>query len=247
MSARRRPSRSIGSSSGESHPCVWMSAGLVAFKLCDRDFDCEHCPFDLAMRGVSAERRAPVAPAALPRLEFPGDRRYHPAHTWAQSACPGKVRIGIDAFAAHVVGRIAGLILPSAHTPVKRGGIAAWLVEGNDLLPLRSPVSGTIVGRNSVALQQPAVVGSDPYGEGWLLDVAVPGDLDLTVELLTAGEIHDLANSHSERIDRRVRARLGDRPRDVGPTAADGGEPASDARRILGEERYRRLILSFLT
>lgn len=31
-------------------PCVWMSAGLVAFKLCDREGECESCPFDRAMR-----------------------------------------------------------------------------------------------------------------------------------------------------------------------------------------------------
>ncbi|HEX6865334.1 MAG TPA: hypothetical protein VF414_21075 [Thermoanaerobaculia bacterium] len=31
-------------------PCVWMSAGLVAFKLCDREGECEGCPFDRAMR-----------------------------------------------------------------------------------------------------------------------------------------------------------------------------------------------------
>lgn len=43
-------------------PCVWMSAGLVAYKLCDRNFECEGCPFDLAMRGARA-----ALPRALPR------------------------------------------------------------------------------------------------------------------------------------------------------------------------------------
>jgi hypothetical protein len=33
-------------------PCVWMSAGLVSFKLCDREGECESCPFDRAMRGL---------------------------------------------------------------------------------------------------------------------------------------------------------------------------------------------------
>ena len=26
--------------------CIWMSAGLVRYKLCDREFDCEHCPLE---------------------------------------------------------------------------------------------------------------------------------------------------------------------------------------------------------
>ncbi|MFL6213965.1 MAG: hypothetical protein ACJ74J_08740 [Blastocatellia bacterium] len=32
-----------------SAECVWMQAGVVGYKLCDRQFDCEHCPFDLAL------------------------------------------------------------------------------------------------------------------------------------------------------------------------------------------------------
>lgn len=35
-------------------PCIWMSAGLVAYKLCDRGFECDGCPFDQAMRGGTA-------------------------------------------------------------------------------------------------------------------------------------------------------------------------------------------------
>jgi hypothetical protein len=62
-------------------PCVWMSAGLVAFKLCDREGECEGCPFDRAMREPlgrpvrhrrpptsprSADRRLPVPPGGAP-------------------------------------------------------------------------------------------------------------------------------------------------------------------------------------
>lgn len=46
-------------------PCVWMSAGLVSFKLCDREGECEGCPFDRAMRephGRPVRHRRPSAP-----------------------------------------------------------------------------------------------------------------------------------------------------------------------------------------
>jgi hypothetical protein len=46
-------------------PCVWMSAGLVAFKLCDREGECEGCPFDRAMRepqGRPVRHRRPPTP-----------------------------------------------------------------------------------------------------------------------------------------------------------------------------------------
>lgn len=51
-------------------PCVWMSAGLVAFKLCDREGECEGCPFDMAMRSPAgrppAKRRRASKPPLLP-------------------------------------------------------------------------------------------------------------------------------------------------------------------------------------
>ena len=50
-------------------PCVWMSAGLVAFKLCDREGECEGCPFDRVMRspqGGPRRRRRPSASPPLP-------------------------------------------------------------------------------------------------------------------------------------------------------------------------------------
>lgn len=41
-------------------PCVWMSAGLISFKLCDREGECESCPFDRAMRGLPPLAEAPA-------------------------------------------------------------------------------------------------------------------------------------------------------------------------------------------
>ncbi len=40
--------------------CVWMSAGILSYQLCDRAFDCDHCALDQAMRphfapGAAAE------------------------------------------------------------------------------------------------------------------------------------------------------------------------------------------------
>jgi hypothetical protein len=34
--------------------CIWMSSGLVKYKLCDKEFDCENCEFDRVFRNVSA-------------------------------------------------------------------------------------------------------------------------------------------------------------------------------------------------
>jgi hypothetical protein len=35
--------------------CVWMLAGVVSYKLCDRHYDCESCLFDQAMRSAPSQ------------------------------------------------------------------------------------------------------------------------------------------------------------------------------------------------
>ena len=54
---------------------------------------------------------------------------------------------------------------------------------------LFSPVTGTVVEVNQAAIDDPALVNSDPYGAGWLLKVEVTG----TGQLLSAEEYAALA------------------------------------------------------
>ena len=70
-------------------PCVWMSAGLIAYRLCDREFDCDGCPLDLALRGVSPTTQSDnrTAVPAHHAAEFPEDRVYSTGHLWLQE-CP---------------------------------------------------------------------------------------------------------------------------------------------------------------
>ncbi|MCF8262246.1 MAG: hypothetical protein K9J12_15845 [Melioribacteraceae bacterium] len=42
-------------SSLEDLKCVWMSSGVVEYKLCDKNFDCENCRFDKVIRNISSE------------------------------------------------------------------------------------------------------------------------------------------------------------------------------------------------
>ena len=55
----------------DSLPCIWMSAGLLRYRLCDREYDCEHCPLDAALRGAPAPPHA--APPSLGTAVDPAD------------------------------------------------------------------------------------------------------------------------------------------------------------------------------
>ena len=98
-----------------ARPCLWMSAGLLTYRLCDRDFDCERCPLDAALRRGdllgSRDHEALLAPNHDPS-DFPEDRRYTAGHSWVQvvdGQDGGRLRFGLDTFAAAIIGRCSGV------------------------------------------------------------------------------------------------------------------------------------------
>jgi glycine cleavage system H lipoate-binding protein len=45
--------------------CIWMKAGIINFKLCDNDSDCDHCEFDMNMRRAMGEEVRPGRKGAV--------------------------------------------------------------------------------------------------------------------------------------------------------------------------------------
>ena len=232
----------------DARPCVWMTAGLVAYKICDHDFDCENCPLDAGLCGREARSDAPEVSAELPveAFEIPADRFYHSSHTWAQPFDQGRVRFGIDAFAAHLLSRASSVVLPAEGTLLQQGRVGFWISEDTRLVPLVSPVSGRVLKRNQQVQKSPGLVAESPYGQGWLLEVACTDWSSQRRRLVDADRAQELVHRQMASFRKRVSrfAELSDPA--VGPTLADGGERLTDVRGILGPKRYRRLIMQFL-
>ena len=45
--------------------------------------------------------------------------------------------------------------------------------------PARAPLAGVVSAVNDAVVDAPELVNSDPYGEGWLLEITVADDADL--------------------------------------------------------------------
>ena len=228
----------------DAAPCIWMTAGVVSYKLCDREYDCENCPLDAALRSAATDEHAHevLGPAAL---EFRDDRKYHSGHTWVQSVSQGRVRCGIDAFAARLLRPLTSVILPAMDSRLRQGQVGCWLASHAELVPLRSPLSGTVIRRNSTLQATPGLATSSPYDTGWLFDLAL-SDPKEERRLISAGKSRRLAETQLEKLhERAARSLERDRPA-VGATLADGGTRLTDLRRVLGRRRYLRLILPFL-
>jgi glycine cleavage system H protein len=229
-----------------------MAAGLVAYKLCDRDFDCDACPFDAVMRGqasgpqvagdVNAES-LPHHPAPPSGIIFPDDRRYHPTHTWAMVVGGNLVRIGLDAVATWLAGEASSVVLPVEGAVMAPGAVGCWLVDESGTLPLRMPVNGTVARANALLRTQPRLAITDPYGSGWLVEAACADPETVVAGLEPAERARARAQDELRAFESALAELAAHGTGEVGATLADGGERLRDWRRILGPARYRREVL----
>ena len=122
-------------------------------------------------------------------MSIPNDRSYTEEHEWVMIA-PGAdlpdvpVRIGITSVAAAALGDLVYVDLPEVGASVTVGEACGEVESTKTVSELYPPVSGTVTEVNQAAADDPAVISTDPYGDGWLFAVQpeVAGDL------LTAAE-----------------------------------------------------------
>jgi glycine cleavage system H protein len=221
-----------------------MTAGVVTYKLCDRGFDCEHCPFDAALRGraetVFPGRRTP--PGRLSPWSFPEERVYTSGHLWVaeQGPAPAVLRLGLDAFAAVLLGRLRRMRWPPADRVLVLGESACELDLDAGLLPLATPVAARMRRGNPTLESDPHLALVSPYEAGWLVEI----EPEETAELppgLDAGQAREQARLDLRHFRRRVALALLD-DHSVGPTLPDGGVPLTDLGQILGGPRYLALL-----
>lgn len=229
-------------------PCVWMSAGQIAYKLCDRAFRCEECPLDAALRGQGRSRPGTSEGPGdvVTGLEFPGDRFYGPSHTWAGVVGDRRIRIGLDAFAAGLLRHATRVVLPPAGGAVDRGRVACWVMDERATVAVKSPVDGRVARVNARLHARPALAAESPYGDGWLLEVECEDAAEAVEGLSGPAEARERARADADRIRDVALASPREASAPVGPTLQDGGEPVFDLKRALGAARYYGLVVRLL-
>ncbi len=224
-------------------PCIWMAAGILSYRLCDRSYDCENCPLDAALHG-----RIPGPPGRRDRetrWDFPGDRLYHPRHGWFLPLGERRARVGLDALAAHLLSRLSAAILPAEGAHLERAGTIGWFVDEGELIPVRAAVPAVVERLNRRVQSDPELVLDSPYDEGWLLELRCAAEPESIHELASAP-----VNEHRSALQLlelwREAGLAVNTENEVGPTMADGGEPLARLREMAGLRRYHRLIVALL-
>ncbi len=97
--------------------------------------------------------------------------RYSAEHEWINDDSP--VTVGISAVAADALGEVVYVELPEVGAQLTAGQVCGEIESTKSVSELFAPVSGEVVQINEAAAADPALINSDPYGEGWLFRVAV--------------------------------------------------------------------------
>jgi len=240
----------------EERKCVWMTTGLISYKLCDRNYQCAFCPFDQAIRneggseGALLEMESDWTEGSLkpdPSTRISGSFFYHPDHCWLKVEDAEKVRIGIDDLLTQLMTNIQVVILTQVGSFIGQGECCAHIIQDDYILPVVSPLSGTIQTTNPRLKKKPELITDDPKGYGWLLTIK-PENLESNLKSLLFGRKALLWYQKEEQeILSWTDLLLKQNPQAVGPTMQDGGVRITRLRDILNvvTAKQRVQILDF--
>ena len=108
--------------------------------------------------------------------EIPPDLSYTAEHEWVQRVGDDTVRVGITDFAQSSLGDVVFVQLPDVGTDVTAGESFGEVESTKSVSDLYSPVTAKVVAVNGELEGSPQLVNSDPYGEGWLIELQAGAD-----------------------------------------------------------------------
>lgn len=108
--------------------------------------------------------------------EIPPDLHYTAEHEWVRRTGDSTVRVGITDFAQSALGDVVFVQLPDVGTEVTTGEPFGEVESTKSVSDLFAPVSAKVLAVNGDLDGNSALVNSDPYGAGWLIDLEVDGE-----------------------------------------------------------------------
>ena len=107
--------------------------------------------------------------------EIPAELYYTEEHEWVQRTGDDTVRVGITDYAQSALGDVVFVQLPDVGADVSAGESFGEVESTKSVSDLYAPVSAKVVAVNGDLEANPQLVNSDPYGEGWLVDLQIDG------------------------------------------------------------------------
>jgi glycine cleavage system H protein len=117
-------------------------------------------------------------------MNFPSDLRYTNEHEWIKIESGNIALVGITDFAQSELGDIVFVEIETAGQELGANDIFGTVEAVKTVSDLFLPVAGKVIEVNPALNNNPELLNSDPYGDGWLikLEVSNPGDIDTLLD-----------------------------------------------------------------
>jgi glycine cleavage system H protein len=122
----------------------------------------------------------------VPAMQVPDDRRYTTDHEWARLA-DGNVQVGITDYAQDALGDIVYVDLPAVGAKFEVGGVLGEVESTKSVSEIYAPIAGEVVAVNTALADNPELLNTDPYGAGWISNIAPADPVALDALLDAAG------------------------------------------------------------
>jgi glycine cleavage system H protein len=123
-------------------------------------------------------------------MNIPSDLRYTKDHEWIK--IEGNVAtVGITDFAQSELGDIVYVEVETVDETLDQEEVFGTVEAVKTVSDLFLPLSGEITEFNEKLEEEPELVNSDPYGEGWMIKIAM-SDASQVEELLTAAAYKEI-------------------------------------------------------
>ena len=109
-------------------------------------------------------------------MKVPEDCRYTRDHEWARIE-GDLVAVGITDYAQDQLGEVVYVELPEVGATVEAGDTFGVVESTKSVSDLFAPVAGEVAEVNELIVDQPELLSSDPYGQGWLVKLRTSDDL----------------------------------------------------------------------
>lgn len=111
-------------------------------------------------------------------MNFPENIHYTAEHEWIRVE-DNEAYVGITDYAQSELGEIVFVDVPSVGEEVTQGEVFGSIEAVKTVSDLNIPVTGEVLEVNELLDAQPELVNNDPYGQGWIIKIAVKDAAEL--------------------------------------------------------------------
>lgn len=248
-------------------PCIWVLAGVLSYRLCDRAYECEGCELFHALSGGGSRPGSRKSTAPQSAREFGReatiawreeqvashlhhvlrdcplylDRYYRPPHFWLETGKDDDLTVGLAGHLLRILHPIDRIVTPDVGLRLDRDQPCGWIARRGMAIPLLMPVSGVVRAVNEAACGDRA--GQETGSDDWLFRLQPSEALESVAGLLRGEEMLLWHLDNIRTLKSYLREAVASPSEEaLGPLLADGGVRQPGLEDVLGTSRFRELV-----